>query len=79
VYEREADWVDIAEEGSGALRAGARQNQIAYRLRLTSSCNISSLVVIARELAWNARWVMIMSTNSLPRSTLDCSSVPERI
>src|ERR1043166_3001840 len=49
---------------------------MAYRFRFTSSCNISSLVVMMRAFAWNARWVWIRLANSLERSTLDNSSAP---
>ena len=38
-----------------------------------SSCSMVSTVVMMRELAWKPRWVVIMRTNSVARSTLDCS------
>ena len=40
----------------------------------TSSCNISSAVVIAVDAAEKARWVIIMFVNSRAISTVDCSS-----
>src|SRR5690606_35030005 len=49
---------------------------IHYRFRFTSSCSISSDVVMTRELAWKPRWVTIMLVNSWDRSTLDISREP---
>ena len=43
------------------------------RFRFTSSCNISSEVVITLEFAWNPLSVMIIFTISSERSTLDIS------
>ena len=47
-----------------------------YRIMLTRSCNIWSLVVIIFPFAWKPRWVMIMSVNCWARSTFDISSAP---
>ena len=49
---------------------------IAYRFRFTSSSSKVSEVVIIREFAWNPLWVVIISVNSVDRSTLDISSTP---
>lgn len=51
-------------------------NELSYRFRFTSSCNISSLVVITLLLAWKPRCVTIMLVNSCARSTFDISSAP---
>ncbi len=35
---------------------------------------MSSVVVITLEFAWKALWVVMSFTNSVPMSTVDCSS-----
>ena len=58
------------------VRAGRRR---AYRLMLTRSLSISSAVEMTRELAWKPRCALIMSVNSVARSTFDISSVPPMV
>ncbi len=55
----------------------SRRPPRAYLLRLTSSCSISSLVVITRAFDWKPLCVVIMFVNSCARSTFDISSAPE--
>jgi len=44
-----------------------------YRFIFTTSASSSSTTDTMRVFAWKPRWVTIMSANSLPRSTFDCS------
>jgi len=46
-----------------------------YLFKLTSSCNISSAVVIPLLLAWKPLWYIIIFVNSVDKSTLDISNV----
>ncbi len=52
---------------------------IYYFFKLTSSCKISSDVVIMRVFAWNPRCATIISVNSSDKSTFDISKAPEII
>src|SRR5690625_688335 len=47
-----------------------------YLFKLTSSCNISSDVVIILVFAWKPRWAVIISVNSSAKSTFDISREP---
>ena len=55
------------------------QTMLCYRFKFTSSCKISSEVVMIRVLAWNPRCATIISVNSSDRSTLDISREPDLI
>ena len=54
--------------------AGEIEAVFPYRFMFMSSASISSVVVMMRELAWKPRWVMIILTNSVAKSTFDCSN-----
>src|SRR5690606_2192271 len=69
----------FAPSAPAAEPAGLTGRRGLYRFRFTTSCSISSLLVITRPAAWNPRWVTIIRVNSCARSTFDISSPPLEI
>ena len=68
-----------ANKKAGILLQTARKPAFLYSIslfylfRFISSCSISSDVVITLEFAWNPLCATIIFTNSVARSTFDCS------
>src|SRR6266545_1225806 len=62
---------DIRKTGQEAGCAPRPVIEQDYRFRFTSSCRISSEVVMTLEFAWKPRCAAIMLMKLSPRSTLD--------